>query len=282
MNRRADILSQLSDLPTFPPAALKLMQLLRHPDTTIPEITKIIELEPALTSRVLRMANSAFYGLPVRVGTVRDAIIRLGFAKITEIVIASSVNPMLSVEIPGYDLEHNDLWRHSVAVAIAAKQIASMQHPQIAEYAFTAGLLHDIGRLIMSSYVAPVRDQLYSIAEREELSYDEVENKEFDISAAEAGGEVLAHWQLPDEIVTAVRYHLTPDLAPGDQTLTEVIHLANGLILMTGIGVGTDGLRFRMNTTVVEKFGLNPVAVAKLMNEVHTQLVAADELIMAD
>ncbi len=280
MKIQREILSGIYDLPSFPAVATRLIALLQNSDTNIQEIVRIIELDPALTARLLRAANSAYWGLPVRVYHAREAILRLGYDRTAQLVIAMTMGPIMNIEVSGYLLGYRDLWQHSVATAVAAECLAIRVKSQNASEAFTAGLLHDVGKLVMNRFVADNHRKLDELTNTSGQSYAEAETQEFSINHAEVGAEILEYWMLPSSIVNAVRYHHEPQRSyPDGLLLVEIVNVANAMVLMAGIGVGRDGLRFRVDKPSIERFNLSPRAVAEMMSQVASRLEAAKELI---
>lgn len=278
MISRDDILASVFELPPFPPVATRVLAMLQQERYGAEDLAKIIELDPSLTTKVMRIANGAILGFVEPAKSMRDALVRLGWDRVRQVVIASAVSPYINTEISGYGLQQGDLWRHSIAVAFAAELLAPQT--RIAPgLAFTAGLLHDIGKLVMSKYVLDRRTDLDLYTTNGFLSYEEAEVKVFRISHAELGAEVLTMWRFPLDIIEAVRWHHEPENASVQSPLVEIVNLANALALICGVGVGNDGLRFRVSPSAIERFDLSPRKIAELLVQVESRLDAAKEML---
>src|SRR5512133_1367870 len=141
------LLSKLSDLPAMPDVAMKVLAMIRNPKSNMADIGQVLSLDQSLAMLVLRWANSAYYGLRHPVVTVNQAVIVLGQQAVRNVIMASTVASMMDRPVDGYGLDKGDLWQHSLAVAGAAREIAKNMGTEMAEEAYTAGLLADIVKL---------------------------------------------------------------------------------------------------------------------------------------
>ena len=147
------IVEAVNDMPALPHIVLKVMELTEDPNATAQDINAVLNQDQGMTAKVLRLANSAFYGFPRRIATITDATLFLGFKTVRSIVMAASVSDILSKEMTGYALAPGELWRHSQCVAMAARHIAKKNKSALVDLAYTAGLLHDIGKVILNDMV---------------------------------------------------------------------------------------------------------------------------------
>ena len=153
MSFKKEILENIKSLPPMNPTAKKIMTILRSTDVDISEVVRIIQYDPALTSNVLKLVNSAYFGLQNEITSIRQAIILLGLNQVFRIVIAVSFSSFMNKPIPGYELPSGELWRHSVATAISSEIISKMLKISENDTLFTAALLHDIGKIALSTFV---------------------------------------------------------------------------------------------------------------------------------
>jgi putative nucleotidyltransferase with HDIG domain len=181
-------------------------------------------------------------------------------------VIASCIGAIMDKPVPGYDLPPGELWRHSIAVSVAAEGLVKELKIVAAEEIFTAALLHDVGKLIMGDFV---KDDISKIkmAISQGISFEMAENIVLGTDHAEVGAKVLTKWALPAEIVHAVRWHHNPESAESADTMLDVVHVANVLCLMIGIGVGTDGLQHQPSSVVTRRLGIEPVHLEKVASQ---------------
>ncbi|HVP11500.1 MAG TPA: HDOD domain-containing protein, partial [Phycisphaerae bacterium] len=150
MNRASEILKQVVELPPLPTTAIKLMNVLHDPRSTLDDIVEAIRYDQAITGQVLQLCNSAYFGLSRTVTSLNDAMLCLGSVKVLQLVMSVHTNSMLSRKQIGYGLERGILWKHSVAVALAATAVAQRLGTSMVNLVFTAGLLHDIGKVVLN------------------------------------------------------------------------------------------------------------------------------------
>lgn len=252
---KLDIMAEVKSFPSMPGAAIKLLNLLDNPDTDASEIEKILRYDPGLTANVLKLTNSAYFGFPSKVGSIKHAVVLLGLKRIVQLVITSCVNAVMDKAVPGYELSSGELWRHSIAVSVAAEGLIKELNLPASDEIFTAALLHDVGKLILGSFLKDDLEQIERVASGG-IPFEAAEQEVLGTDHAEIGAEILKNWSLPSEIVSAVRWHHTPDSAPETNTLIDVVHVANVLCLMIGVGVGREGLHYEPSPSATKRLGL--------------------------
>jgi len=256
MNSAKDIIECVGSIQPLPDTALKLMKIMSDPKSTLDEIVGTIKYDQGVTSEVLKLCNSAYFGLSRKVTSLEDALVCLGTAKVLQMVMSVHTNNMLAQEQQGYGLDPGILWKHSVAVALASSQFAQKLKLPDSNLAFTAGLLHDIGKVILNEHVAEEFVEIVRLVTDEHLAFVEAERRVLGFSHEEVGAMMAEKWKLPDPIVRCIRYHHAPsDLEPHDP-LVDAIYLANCVCLLFGIGLGEDGLCSRADATVLERYKL--------------------------
>jgi putative nucleotidyltransferase with HDIG domain len=261
-----NIASLLKSFPSMPGAAVKLLALIDDPDKSVSQIEAILRHDAGLTANVLKLANSAYFGIPSKVGSVRQAVLILGLKRLIQMVIASCVSAIMAKPVPGYDLPAGELWRHSLAVSVAAEGLVKELDISGAEEFFTAALLHDVGKLVLGNFVQDGFDQI-EMALDQDVSFETAENMVLGTNHADVGAEILTQWSLPVDIVNAVRWHHTPESAAKDDTMLDIVHVANVLCLMIGIGAGRDGLQYSPSEVVTERLGLESYHLEKVASQ---------------
>ena len=257
MNNVKDIIETVGSIQPLPDTALKLMNIMSNPKSTLEEIVGTIKYDQAVTSEVLKLCNSAFFGLSRTVTSLEDALKYLGTAKVLQMVMSVHTNNMLAREQHGYGLDPGILWKHSVAVALASTQFAQKLHLADTNLAFTAGLLHDIGKVILNEHVAEEFVEIVRLVTDDQMAFVEAEHRVLGFSHEEVGAMMAEKWKLPESLVRCIRYHHSPsDLEPTD-SLVDAIYLANCVCLLFGIGLGADGLCYRADPAVLERHGLH-------------------------
>lgn len=256
MSRKKEILDRLQTIPALPTAAGRMIVLLRDPDVDITEVIHTIEYDPSMTSNVLRLANSAYFGGPRTISSLRDAIVRLGFNRIFQLVLTAAIMPVARQAVKGYDLPAGGLLEHSIAVAIGAEELASQLKLKTPAATFTAGLLHDLGKVILGTFLQVDAGPIVDIAYREKISFELAEARVLGIDHAGVGAALLERWDLPTTIVEVVRWHHQPESYKGDTLLMDLVHAADHLSLASGVGVGVDGLNYHPSEEVMARLGI--------------------------
>lgn len=249
------IRKDVDNFPGMPGAASKLLGLLNNTETPMDEIEAILRYEPGLTANVLRLVNSAYFGIPRKIGSVKQAILFMGWKRLAQLVVASCVSALMGKPVSGYDLEPGELWRHSIAVAVASEGLAKILGQKDIEEIFTAGLLHDVGKMVLGRFVEEHRIDM-EVERYQEQSFEKVERDIFGMDHAEIGAQILANWGLPGDLVLAVRYHHEPENSPKPLTMIDIVHVADLVSLMIGIGVGREGLQYGVSREVTERLHL--------------------------
>ncbi len=265
MSLRTKIIINAKAIPTMSSTIVKLSKLVNDPETQMEDVVKALQLDPGITANVLKLANSAALGLPRQVSSVQEAVVRIGMKQLYQIALSSSLKPIVNKQLSGYDLEDGFFWRHSIAVAIAAEHLASKLRKK-ADDAFTAGILHDVGKQVISEFIQE-NSELFEENDGNK-TFDSIERDKLGIDHAELGASVLKKWQFPSPLVNVAHYHHRPDETPEDQTLVDVIHVANAICASGGLGIGSDSLQYELSPNAVERLGL----VDEAMDEVlcHT------------
>lgn len=206
-------LNKIENLPTLPQIAIAINAMIESGDSSIDEISHVIEKDPAITLKVLRLANSAFYGMQEKVYSISDAIILLGLSNIKHIVTSISVVKAFPNSMDNFSMI--DFWRHSVNVAVVSRKLAENLHCNT-EKTFLSGLLHDVGKIILYKNFPSYFEKVSARARKERISFFNAERKE--ISHAEIGAFMADKWNLPAQIGAAIRHHHAP--IPNDSCFT--------------------------------------------------------------
>ena len=269
MTEKDRILATVKSVPSLPSVVMKLRKYLNDPDVGFDELAKVIQYDPGLTANVLQLANSAYFGWAGTISSVKDAITRLGTNRIFQMVLCMSVAPLVSKPIKGYDMDAGSLWEHSIAVAVCAEQLALKLKLKEAREAFTAGLLHDMGKVVLGTFVEVDDEPIREIVRSDQLAFNEAERMVLGIDHAEVAAALLEDWQLPPEVVASARYHHEPGKAPEEnQTMVDLIHVADILCLNVGWGVGSDGLQYRLDDKANDRLGVKIGMAEEIVLEV--------------
>ncbi|HMI31968.1 MAG TPA: HDOD domain-containing protein [Candidatus Limnocylindrales bacterium] len=218
-------------LPTLPLVASRLLESIADPDAaTSEEIGAVIALDPALTARTLKLANSDFYGFPRKVGTVELAVVVLGADTIRDLVLGAAVFQTLD---PTWKTL-TGLWSHSLACGVAARALADRCRYRLDAEAFAAGMLHDIGKVVLRQTFPERYEAAVALVREQGISMVEAERGVLGSDHAEVGGWLAERWGLPGDLVEAIAYHHRPEQARLNPELTSIVHIADSLAGRTG------------------------------------------------
>ncbi len=279
MSKVDAIFSSIKELPPFPQVAQKAMRALDDPDCTAKDLVDIIEYDQAITANILRICNSAYFGLPVKIGSLHQAISYIGQKNLMTIILATSVLRYYGGQTPGYDLSRGELWSHSVGCALMANILARKSSNANPQTLFTAGLLHDIGKLVMSAYVEAEFKKINKLVQEANYSFLEAEKEVLGADHAEVGSRIVEQWSFPPEICDCIKYHHCPREARKSDHITPLIYLADMCCLFMGIGVGEDGLKYRCYPEVLVEHGLKQKDFDAALKEFDTEMAKAEEII---
>lgn len=255
MSGAGDIGAKVRSLPPFPAVIHKVIGLLSDPLVSADRIVEIVRYDQAITANVLRMCNSTLVGGVQRVSSLREALVRIGNRNLIHMVLSAGGADVLNREMPGYDLARGDLWKHSVLCALLAESLCDLWSYRERDKAYTAGLLHDIGKVVLNECVGRDFDRIEREADAGKTSFEEAEGKVLGVNHAEVGGRVAEEWNFDEDLVDAIRYHHHPagkDAGP----LTLLVHLSDVLCMTSGIGGGADGLRYRVDFDLLKEHGV--------------------------
>jgi putative nucleotidyltransferase with HDIG domain len=262
-----------------PSVFLKLKDVISDPRSSVTDIGKIISEDQAATLRLLKLANSPLYGFPSRVETIAQAVLIIGTKQLRDLILATSVIQLFK-GIPADILTMDTFWRHSIAVGVIAKILAGYRRAPNVETFFTAGILHDIGSLVMYSKM-PVecgnilsaineRPQLLFKAERESLGFDHTD----------VGGLLLKEWKLPENLTEAVKYHHNPEKASQYPVEAACIHVAD--LLAHAMQLGTSGEKYvpRLSEAAWSSLSLGTGYLQLIFKQAFQQINVATQIIL--
>jgi putative nucleotidyltransferase with HDIG domain len=226
MSIPAKLLEGIDRLEPLPLTVQRLISLLDNPEADFKEISKIVEFDGAITSNILRIANSAAFGGRARIKNTKDAVVRLGTTTLLDIMLIGHLRS-LRVSAPLYSLTEDDFWLHSAAASLAVKSVVKeTRSRKIPQAAAVAALIHDIGKLIMVRYLEADVSSLADYCDEQEMSMIEGERELFECDHAEVGGAMAEKWSFPDPIKEAIEGHHNPP-QPDSSPMLEAVMIAN-------------------------------------------------------
>lgn len=273
------IVTNVLKVAALPAVALKFSEAIKNPLTSNNDLEKIISEDSALASKVLMISNSALFNFPSKIDTISNAITIIGHKQLSEIILSCSIVAMFK-DIPQDVIDMEMFWKHSIAVATTSRILASARREQNIEKFFTAGLLHDIGKLII--FVEAPKYALEIIkrsAETNQLMH-KVENEVLGFDHAKLGAMLLKKWKLPDSIVSTVYYHHMPSISSGEILGPSIIHIAD--IIIHGLQFGSSGESFvpRLNDKAWEALDLDVDILSWVIEQIDVQYIEAVNYIL--
>lgn len=278
MSRREAIIAKVRSVPAIPTSASKVLQLLNDPEFELEDVIFLVEHDHVATANILRLANSASFGSGRSVAAVRDAIVRLGAQRTGQLMMAAAVGPVAARPLRGYDLSPGELWRHSVAVAMACDLLAQSCRLKAPNYTFTAGLLHDLGKVVLDVFIEAESEPIKGLAFIENVTFEMAERQVLGTDHPEIGAILLESWGVPAELVAAVRWHHAPDDAPETDLAADLVHLADHLAMEAGMGAGLDAPTYRVSQNALTRLRITPAALDEVGKLLQDRVEAIEEV----
>lgn len=268
-------------VPSLPASAAEAVRAVQDPNASLTDLEAIVECDAGLATNILRLANSAYFGGRGTIATVKDATVRLGTKRIVQLVLTTAVAPRIKPPLVGYDMPPGALLGHSLATAVAAEQLAIELRLAAPDYTYTAGLLHDVGKIVLGTYLNVEAKPILDLAFGEGVSFEEAERRVLGIDHAEVGALLLAWWRLPDEVVQVVRLHHEPySVSDGEGLVTDLVHVGDHIGRLCGTALGADGMNYAVSPRSVERLGLTPEITEAVVGKVMGALSELGEFFL--
>lgn len=281
------LLKKIRDIPSLPEVVNRIIQLLGKPNTPASQIADLIAYDPGLTSRVLRMVNSAAYGFQRQISSVQHGIMILGFNTVRGLVLSTSIFKMLASRSSTGALEHKDIWEHSIATAIAAKITSRYLGIPDADDAFSAGMLHDVGKMVLDLYFTSDYLPVINEAKKKNMAphgktFMALEKEMLGMSHTEIGAALAAKWKLPVAINQVIEFHHAPERAKLCQPLVFAVALANELAQYLAIDEAERGdVKDFCSPEILAHFALEKEMLEKLAAHIEEELSTTGDLLEA-
>ncbi|MFA5880997.1 MAG: HDOD domain-containing protein [Eubacteriales bacterium] len=277
-----DIIHKVDELPALPQITYRVLKLTSDPKTSIAELANTIVKDQVLTAKVLRMANSVYYGYARRIYSISEALIILGFSTVRNLVLAASVYTVMDKELQGYFLPKGDLWKHCMSTALIARSLAKKVNYELPDQAFIAGLLHDIGKIVLNTYM---KESFHSVIEKvnkENIPFMDAEQQILGFDHAIVGSRVAEKWNLPQELVEAIASHHSPSRAEINPKLTSLTHIADAASMAMGIGLGGDGMLYPFDGFATRQLNITEEIIEQTIGEIADSMIDAETIFVDD
>ncbi len=264
----------VKSVPMLSASANQLLQVTAQADHDLMDVIKLVKNDANLTARVLKIVNSAAFSLINKVTTVDRAISYLGERIIISVALGDCAGKLFDKELSGYEAAGGDLWIHDLRTAIASREVVIQSGADVSpDIAFTAGLLHDIGKALISDYLhGSVTDAVDMISEEEGINYLTAEENLVGFDHTQAGYELAKAWQLPEELAEVIHHHHEPANASEEhRALVYAVHLGDNIAMMGGFGTGSDSMRYKLDKQYADYIDLDDNTLATVMLNVEIE-----------
>ena len=268
-----------SDISSIKSVVSGIIDIINNPRSTAKDLKEIIEADPPLTAKVLKVSNSPYYGVRGRISDIEQAVIWIGFDKLKEIALSQKVCELFQKKETIDAYSRPLLWRHSVGVATLCKIIYNMEFGEKGGNAYASGLLHDIGIIVEDQFLQEEFKRILNLCKEENSNHLSAEDKILGYNHAQLGKALAALWRFPGELVHAIGGHHTPSLAPAQyERIVVTTYISDYLYQQT-----TEGYRDALypDKTLYENclklLGLHPFSVEIIVNQMKQELVKMSE-----
>ena len=269
------LVDKVQGLPTLPSMLNNINRMVLNPATSAKEVAQVISSDPALTSKVLRVVNSSFYGFPNRITTVSHAIVILGFNTIKSIVLSSTIFDVFRRGAKPGDFDRAEFWKHSIGCGAAAKVLGRRINYPMLEELFIAGLLHDVGKIVLDQYVPDKFGEVVNLVRTRDILISEAETEILGVTHADVGAWLFEKWNLSKGLTDTVRCHHNPALAGESQRFAEIIHVADVLVRALRFGNGGDQKIPAIQESAWRSLGLQESELDGLLSQTAAEIEKA-------
>ncbi|MCP4579299.1 MAG: HDOD domain-containing protein [Deltaproteobacteria bacterium] len=245
---KQDILKSVKELLPMPDILMKAQRLLADPASGPQDLAQMLSADQAIVARILKVANSAYYGFVGKISSIEKASLLFGSKRLGELITSMGMLGLSSKVLAGYEIKSGDLLQHVLATACGAKHLAEIAFPDMAEDAYIAGLLHDSGKIILDSYVQERKDRFKQYLKDTKNTFFEAEREIFGFDHGEIAAVVCKEWDIPEQIAQAICFHHSPS-HPKSNLLAHLIHYADHLAGKTGLGACKRSASLKLDRT---------------------------------
>ena len=273
------IIEEINELKPFSEIGHRVTEITSNPHSSLIELVDVIKYDQAITANVLRICNSAYFGLKKKITSIKQAVAYLGLNKVANLVaLGNSPDNLRKAQI-GYDLNEGELWRYSISSALIAEDLAEKRRLTNISLIFTSALLKDIGKVILSNYVKDSFEDINKAVQNRGLTFIDAEKEVIGIDHAELGARVAERWNFNPAMVNIIRNHHDPDKAPPNDPSIPIVYIADSICMMIGVGVGSDGLAYRYHQDIVDRLNFSDVDLQKTIANFWGKIKDVEELV---
>jgi putative nucleotidyltransferase with HDIG domain len=259
------ILKKVKQLQPIPMMVSRVLSLSSEPEPSLQDFVHLVEYDPAITANLLKTCNSAYFGLPIKIDSVHQAVTMLGMQRVFELVVAQNLAANMQSAQKGYRLEKGDLWKQSVATAMVARNLAERRELFNLPAIYTAALLKDIGKVVLQDFISNELDKIQGLVEDKGLSFVEAETACIGMDHATLGGIIAREWNFSPHMVYMIEHHHMLDPAARHDPATGTLYLADMVAMMVGTCIGVDRLAYHVYEDIFDDFFLAKDELKSLM-----------------
>lgn len=279
MNTSNKLDELLRAMPAIPAVCARILGKIQDPNIDFQTMSELIQYDPGITANLLRLVNSAYFGLEEPVSSLKEACRFAGTKKIMQLALAQSVAGVLNRPLAGYGLAPREFLQHAAWVAVASEEFCIALRLRVPDTIFTAGLLHDVGKIVLNDLASAEKQAIERMIEEQGFSHVQAERVVMDTDHAEAGARLIALWNLPQPLVEAARWHHEPERATLHGDIVNIVHLANVLSTTLGIGAGNAEIACHPLQRMLDTMKLTPTIVESVASRTLEKMQALENML---
>lgn len=273
------LMERMEDLPSLPSTVVAILAVLNNPESSANELSEALRHDQSLTSRVLRLVNSAYYGFPRKIDTLQKAVTILGYTSIQNIILVTKIFEAIRNGSKEHSLNRKRFWRHSLGCGVTAQIIGTKLGLKDGEEIFLAGLLHDIGKVILDAFLFKEYSRVIEVSRGKNILLFEAEEQILGATHEDLGYRLAEEWSLPLNLTAAIAHHHDPVQAGDQMLIASLVHIGDILVRALEIGHGGDDFIPPLNRKSWGTLRLTPKFLEDIIPEIETRLVRAQAFI---
>ncbi len=273
-------LGRLSEIGSLPEITARIVQVVEDPRSTAHDMHEIIKSDPALAAKVLKVVNSAFYGLPAQISSLERAILMLGLSAVKNIALAASLARLFNADGLSEQFTARDLWRHCIAVAVCGRLLAGVAEGTPVDDAFAAGLVHDLGLLVVQQVFPAKLRLVIEQCQNSPLDFCETERSVIGADHGMFGGALAAKWKFPPELRCAIGLHHDLEAAPAQyRRMTATVQIADTVCSHGRYGFWLTAYTQQASSAALEAAGLTPEQLDDVLEALPSKVEEAEAIL---
>ncbi|MGD8451291.1 MAG: HDOD domain-containing protein [Phycisphaerae bacterium] len=274
-------MSRFTEINSLPEITAKVVGVVEDPRATAQDMHEIVKNDPALATKVLKVVNSAFYGLPSQVASLDRAIIMLGLSAVKNIALAASLAQMFKGDPITSQFTPHDLWRHSISVGVCARLLARRAGIAQADEFFVAGLVHDMGLLVIGQLLPAKLTEIAELCSGEPQNYCAAEQRLIEADHQIFGAALATKWKFPPAICNTVAYHHEPDILGADaRKVVTMVYVADTICCKMKHGYYLTGEAQEVTAEMLALIGVTPTVMGEVCQELPEQIAEAESILV--